>query len=80
MSHRRKTGDKRRLRRTYLETRGNCLTGVWYDEHKGRFVRYWPGSRAKFLRRVGNRRVRKARGLYPRGLYRKVFDYWWELD
>ena len=80
MSYRRKTGDKRRLRRTYLETRGKFLSGVGYDEDKGRLVRYWPGSRAQYLRRVSNRRVRKARGSYPRELYRKIFDYWWELD
>lgn len=36
--------------------------------------------RQQYLKRNGNRKVRKYRCLPKKGnQYRKVFDYWWEL-
>ena len=69
------------------------LSGVWYDEDKGRFVQEWISERRVRLRKVSNRKVRRANRDYARetghadrraagshGAYRKIFDYQWELD
>ena len=82
MSHKRKTEEKRRLRRLYDETKNSYGAGAYFDERKNRYVRYsvsGRGGRAKYLRMVGNRKVRRAKKTSDHGGYRKVFDYWWEL-
>lgn len=79
MSHRRKIGDDRRLRRTYRATRHSCISGVYYDRRKYRLIRFYQGKRAKYLRRCSNKKVRRTKETYQRGQYRKVFDYWWRL-
>lgn len=49
--------------------------------HSGLHVQYMKSSsRQQYLKRKGNRKVRKYRCLPKKGnQYRKVFDYWWEL-
>lgn len=49
--------------------------------HSGLHIQYMKSSsRQQYLKRKGNRKVRKYRCLPKKGnLYRKVFDYWWEL-
>lgn len=72
----RKNGDKRRLLSCY-KNRGH----VYYDEDKQRLIRYnIPGHRAaKYFRRLSNKKVRKFPYAMNGGLYRKVYDYWWEI-
>lgn len=49
--------------------------------HSGLHIQYMKSSnRQQYLKRKGNRKVRKYRCLPKKGnQYRKVFDYWWEL-
>ena len=42
----------------------------YYRPHAGR------ESRKKFYKKVSNRRVRRSKGLYQRGQYKKMFDLW----
>lgn len=79
MSHNRKARDNYRLKKTYRATRNSCLAGVYYDEWKGRLIQFYQGSRAKYLRRCGNKKVRRTKMNLRHGMYRKVYDYWWEL-
>lgn len=79
MSHKRKVGDKRRLRKTYRQTQNSWLVGVYYDEDKDRLVRVYQGSMAKYFRRRTNKRLRKEETTLQHGKYRRIFDYWWEL-
>lgn len=46
------------------------------------YIRYPQNSnRKRFLKKYSNRKVRRAQGESMKGnQYRKVFDYWWELD
>ena len=49
--------------------------------HSGLHIQYMKSSnRQQYLKRKGNRKDRKYHCLPKKGnLYRKVFDYWWEL-
>lgn len=57
-------------------------SGVWYDEDRGFYYKYTasntPGY-AKMLRRISNKKVRKSAELGNHGVYRKSYDYKWEL-
>ena len=71
---------KRRLikkfnKRTYYSRR------VDFDEKKGRYVKIWDSDRSKHFRRSSNRAVRHYRGeISNYSGYRKIYDFWWNLD
>ena len=73
----------RRLKKLCDETKYSSRgAGAFYDEDKGRYVKYSPRRKpghAKFLRRVANRKVRRNKDYLRNGQYRKVYDYWWEV-
>lgn len=70
----------KRLKHLYEETKHSYGSGVWYDNEKKRFIRAYRGSRSKYLKQLGNRRVRRIKDEdLSNGQYKKVFDYWWEL-
>ena len=87
MSYNSNSEDQRRLQRLYLQTRHSMRGGAYYDRHKNRLRRYtWNRNGiTKYLRRCGNRTVRRA-GLdrsdslaLRGGEYRRLYPYWWEL-
>lgn len=56
--------------------------GSYAEENSEDFVRYkrvYNPRRAKFLRRIANKKVRKSKNVPRRGGYKKVYDYVWEL-
>lgn len=56
--------------------------GYWVEhpEDTCYVKRCYRGRRSKYLKQVGNRRVRRYKGYIPNnGGYKKVFDFWWEL-
>ena len=60
--------------------------GWWTDDiNETKYIkRCYRGNhgsrRSKYLKNVGNRRVRRYKEFIPnRGGYKKVFDFWWEL-
>ena len=81
MNHQGSVERKRRLKKLSDLTRHNYGGGgAWYNEEKKRYIRYYRGSRSKYLKKLGNRRVRRDRTrVLNNGEYRKVFDFWWEL-
>ena len=83
MSHRRSRETQLRLRKLASETSYWFGSGAYYDEDKGRYKRYYSHGGSgypKWLRTVANRKVRRAKNVPQGGGYRRVYDYWWELD
>jgi len=82
MSYKRKAEDNRRLRKLHQKTANSFLSGVYFDEQKGRLVRF-SASRKKalprYLKRRSNKSVRRTHGRMHHGEYRKQYDYWWNL-
>lgn len=84
MGYRRAMQRKRKLLKLYSNTKTHYLQGAWYDYRKDRIVKYCasntPGY-TKMLRRISNRKVRRAKDMQLKGCsYKKHYDYWWELD
>lgn len=73
--------DQRRLKRLYVETRHSMRGGAYYDWRRDRLCRYtWnKNGITKYLRRKGNRVVRRADLALRGGEYRRLYPYWWEL-
>ena len=53
--------------------------GSYDPENPVRYKRDYSPRRAKFLRKLSNKKVRKTKGVSNRGNYRKIFDYFWEM-
>lgn len=70
MSHRRKMGDIKRLKKARS----------WYDESKGFWKRIYTPRIGKYLRKLSNRKVRRTKYIPNGSSYKRNFDYWWELD
>lgn len=77
MSYQRKREDKRRLEKL---SKDNGF--AYFNEKKNRYIQYsasnTPGY-TKLLRRISNKKIRKATDLPRKGNYKKLFDYWWTL-
>ena len=62
----------------------NYIRGPWFSEKKGRVLIGSRGKRSKWLKRQTYKRARKLdvekEEKISRGLYHRLFDYWWELD
>jgi hypothetical protein len=77
---------KKKLLKTYKAIKGMKKhytgSGVWYDEDRGFYYKYTasntPGY-AKALRKISNKKVRKALEVGNHGAYRKKYDYKWAL-
>ena len=82
MSFIRAAEDKRRLAKLARETKRWWVSGAYYSEDEGRYIRRYRGKAnagAKYCRQRSNRSVRRQGELLQRGEYRKVYDYWWTL-
>lgn len=85
MSHRRKQQDKRRLKKLSEQNKmhDRNVSGAYYDEDKQRYVRYSPSRKGssypKYLRRRANKMMRRRKGLFSNGMYRKAYDYKWMI-
>ena len=82
MAYKQAKNRRRRLTKTWEATKTKCCGGVWYDEERDRYIRFTasntPGY-AKQLRRISNKKVRKAADVGNHGYYRREFDYKWTL-
>ena len=86
MAYKQARARNKRLLKTYHEIermrKHYTGSGVWYDEDREFYFKYTasntPGY-AKMLRRISNKRVRKARDIGNFGNYRKEYDYKWTL-
>lgn len=80
MSHKGSQERNRRLKKLSTKTRG-YLAGVWFDEEKDRYIRYYRGKRSSFLKRQSTKKIRQDKdNIYQKNKYRRIFDFWWELD
>lgn len=71
----------RRLEKLYEETKNSYGAGVWYDEKKGRYIRYSCGGRKhkRYLKKLSSKKARRYQGDMQNSDYKRTFDYWWEL-
>jgi hypothetical protein len=83
MAYKQAQNRKKRLLKTYRQTKTNYGCGVFFDEDKGRYIRYSPSNTpgyTKFLKKVSNRKIRRARtDIGNHGAYKRQYDYWWTL-
>lgn len=81
MSHKRKEEDKKRLKKVYEETKNGYGPGVWFDDKKRRYVRL--DFTNKWLKthttRIIRRKLKNEHCFFEKSLYKKYYDYWWEL-
>lgn len=73
---------KKHLMKTYMKTRNSYGAGVWFDEDRNLYIKYSPSNTpgyTKYLRRLSNRKVRRAKEHYNHSSYKKLYDYWWTL-
>ncbi len=82
MAYKQARNRRKKLIKTYEETKNNYCSGVWFNEDKNYYVKYTasntPGY-AKMLRRISNKKVRKSTDIGNYGIYRKSYDYKWTL-
>lgn len=82
MAYKQAQNRKKRLMKTYRQTKHKYGPGVWFNEDTGRYIKCsasnTPGY-TKALRRVSNRKVRRAAETYRNSTYKKLYDYWWIL-
>lgn len=81
----RKRYDKKKHIKIYnqLSNRWYYPSGVYYNENKNRYIRYWRGKRSKQLKIVSHRKFRRKHNtsINTKGnYYRRFFDFWWEYD
>ena len=73
-----------RTERWYYPYRGyinwGFVDGIWQET--GKYIKYPKNSlRQQYLKKLSSHRVRRCEYLPPKGNhYRRLFDYWWQLD
>lgn len=92
MGYKRKEEDKKRLKKIFEQTgttRWYSPSGVYYNERKSRYIRYYISSSSharesytKFYKRCSNKKVRRysyqSMGSAP-SFYKRIYDYRWEV-
>lgn len=82
MAYKQARNRRKKLIKTYNETRTRYGGGVWFDDDKNRYVKCnasnTPGY-TKLLKRISNKKVRKISDLGNYSAYRKSYDYKWEI-
>lgn len=55
--------------------------GIYYNKQKQRYIRiYFSGAR-KFIHKQSEKKIRKSNNFKLKGSnFKKVYDFWWELD
>lgn len=81
MSYRRSIEDKRRLEKLHNETRNSYFAGAWYNEKKGRYVKYTCHDEwfKTYSRRIVRRKLKNNEDLIHGNSYKKIFDYKWTV-
>ena len=82
MSYRKSSENKRRLKMLGDKmSKGYFPSGVYYDEKKNRYIRYYRGNNwlKVHCRRMIRRKLKATETTYNKGQYKKLYDYWWEL-
>lgn len=82
MAYKQARNRRKKLLKTYNETKNHCGSGVAFDDNRHFYYKYtasnMPGY-AKSLRRISNKKVRRAADIGSYSDYRKKYDYNWAL-
>ena len=82
MAYKQARARRKKLLKTYNETKHTYGSGVAFDEDRQFYYKYTasntPGY-AKSLRRISNKKLRKSADIGSYGCYRKKYDYNWAL-
>ena len=84
--HKRRVGTKKYKKRLKRKADSNkYVQGPFYDEDKKHVIVPARGSRSKWLKRQSNKKIRRQRFIeghekLRHADYRRVFDFWWNLD
>ena len=82
MGYNRNAETQRRLKKKCID---RYRVPIYFDEDKGRYIRYTFGkanahSHRAFLKRQSRRRIRRSAEVYQeKGKHHRHFDFWWEL-
>lgn len=82
MGYNRNAETQRRLKKAH-QKRYRCP--IYFDDEKGRYVRYTFGragrtGRRQWLKKQSSKRIRKSTEIYQeKGKHHRHFDFWWEL-
>lgn len=82
MSHKRYCENRKRLKRLSIETENSCCAGAYFDESKGRYVKYTPNRGSgytKYLKKMSNKKLRQTKETLNHRAYKKNYDYMWIL-
>lgn len=83
MGYRRKQQEKQRNEKLYNATKNKYLKGIYFDEQKGRYIKYSLSDNHKkettYYKKMCNKAVRKHRGLLNKSLYKKLTEYWYMM-
>lgn len=80
MAYKQAQNRKKRLLKTYRQTKTNYGAGVFFDEDKGRYIRYYPSNTpgyTKTLKKISNRKVRHAKEVGSHSVYKRHYNYRW---
>lgn len=66
--------ERHKIKKLAEDTSG---ASAYFDDYKNRYIRYW--YRKKWLKRVAAKATRKMKDVTNGSLYKKAFDFWWEL-
>lgn len=82
MAYKQASARRKKLLKTYNETKNSYGSGVAFDEDRKFYYKYTasntPGY-TKSLRKISNKKVRRATNVGNYGDYRKNYDYNWVL-
>jgi hypothetical protein len=82
MAYKQARARRKKLLKTYNETKNSYGSGVAFDENRKFYYKYTasntPGY-AKSLRKISNKKLRRTPDIGSYGCYRKNYDYNWEL-
>ena len=86
MSYKESEDRKRKLNKLLYETEHSYGSGAWYNERKGRIIKYSASDNshyASYLKKRGarlyRRKYKKSDVLLQRSDYKKTFDYKWMI-
>lgn len=80
MDYKSKQEEKRRLQKLYNETKTFFRAGAYFDDKKGRIIRFYVCPEGKkFLKKRSRRAVRHNKENLNGSLYKRFYDYWYEL-
>lgn len=74
-----KKNHEKRMKRLAHEHRS--MFGPYIDRKTGRVKNADRGTNSKYIKKTGNRKLRRLKALLPRGMFKrtKYYDYWWDL-